>query len=239
LTRSVAEKLDREHLKRKEKQGSTVYKKKRNELKKKRKQRERKSYIQEPNSYQSEIASSASLSEADELDIPINLIKLDGSESFIYFDLETTSLSRNSDITHIAAVHGSAINQSYVFPRHEISVDASKVTGITCHLATNKMYVQGKEVTYTTQYQALLIFIDFLKDIQNPVFVGHNICNFDMPVLTNRLKEFGLFSTFIEKTKGFVDTLKMVKRMFSKNEVDNYKQCTLVKHFYWNILQCT
>jgi hypothetical protein len=35
LTRSVAEKLDREHLKRKEKQGSTVYKKKRNELKKK------------------------------------------------------------------------------------------------------------------------------------------------------------------------------------------------------------
>ena len=83
------------------------------------------------------------------------------------------------------------------------------------------------------------MFIDFLKDIQNPVFVGHNICNFDMPVLTNRLKEFGLFSTFIEKTKGFVDTLKMSKRMFSKNEVDNYKQCTLVKHFYWNILQCT
>ena len=44
LTRSVAEKLDREHLKRKEKQGSTVYKKKRNELKKKRKQRERGSH---------------------------------------------------------------------------------------------------------------------------------------------------------------------------------------------------
>jgi DNA polymerase elongation subunit (family B) len=93
------------------------------------------------------------------------------------------------------------------------------------------MYVQGKEVTYTTQYQALLMFIDFLKDIQYPVLVGHNICNFDMPVLTNRLKESGLFSTFIEETKGFVDTLKMAKRMFSKNEVDNYKQCTLVKHF--------
>jgi DNA polymerase III epsilon subunit-like protein len=118
-----------------------VYKKKRNELKKKRKQRERKSYIQEPISYQSEIASSASLSEADALDIPINLIKLDGSESFIYFDLETTSLSRNSDITQIAAVHGSDINQTYVFPRHEISVEASKVTVITCCLATNKMYV--------------------------------------------------------------------------------------------------
>jgi hypothetical protein len=37
LTRSIAEKLDREHLKRKEKLGSTVYKKKRNELKKKKK----------------------------------------------------------------------------------------------------------------------------------------------------------------------------------------------------------
>ena len=120
LARSIAEKLDRVHLKRKGKQGSTVYKKKRNELKKKRKQGERKSYIQEQNSYQSEIASSASLSEADALDIPINLIKLDGSESFIYVNLETTSLSRNSDITQIAAVHGSDINQTYVFPRHEI-----------------------------------------------------------------------------------------------------------------------
>ena len=160
-------------------------------------------------------------------------------QSFIYFDPETTSLSRNSDITQIAAVHGSDINQTYVFPRHEILVDASKVTGITCCLATNKMYVQGKEVTYTTQYQALLMFIDFLKDIQYSVLIGHNICNFDMPVLTNRLKEFGLFSTFIEKSKGFVDTLKMAKRKFSKNEVDNYKQCTLVKHFYWNRLQCT
>ena len=84
LTRSIAEKLDREHLKRKEKLGSTVYKKKRNELKKKGKQRERKSYIQEPISYQSEIASSASLSEADALDIPINLIKLDGSVFHIF-----------------------------------------------------------------------------------------------------------------------------------------------------------
>jgi hypothetical protein len=37
----------------------------------------------------------------------------------------------------------------------------------------------------------------------------------------NRLKEFGLFSTFIEKSKDFVDTLKMAKRKFSKNEVDN------------------
>ena len=230
LTRSIAEKLDREHLKRKEKLGSTVYKKKRNELKKKRKQRERKSYIQEPISYQSEIASSASLSEVDALDIPINLVKLDGSVFHIFWP-EDNYLSRNSDITQIAAVHGSDINQTYVFPRHEILVDASKVTGITCCLATNKMYVQGKEVTYTTQYQALLMFIDFLKDIQYPVLVGHNICNFDMPVLTNRLKESGLFSTFIEETKGFVDTLKMAKRMFSKNEVDNYKQCTLVKHF--------
>ena len=57
LTRSIAEKLDREHLKRKEKLGNTAYKK-RNELTKKRKQR--KSYIQEPISYQSEIASSES-----------------------------------------------------------------------------------------------------------------------------------------------------------------------------------
>lgn len=29
-------------------------------------------------------------------------------------------------------------------------MEAPKATGITCSLATNKMYVQGKEITYTT-----------------------------------------------------------------------------------------
>ena len=36
-------------------------------------------------------------------------------------------------------------------------MEASNVTGITC-LVTNKMNVQGKEITDTTRYQALLTF---------------------------------------------------------------------------------
>jgi hypothetical protein len=94
------------------------------------------------------------------LDIPINLVKLDGSVFHIFWPGDNY-LSRNSDITQIAAVHGSDINQTYVFPRHEILVDASKVTGITCCLATNKsMYKEKRLLTQLNikRYWCLLTF---------------------------------------------------------------------------------
>ncbi|CAC5394753.1 unnamed protein product [Mytilus coruscus] len=53
--------------------------------------------------------------------------------------------------------------------------------------------------------------------------------------IENRLKEFHLFSTFSACAKGFIDTLKVSKRVIPKHEVENYKQQTLVKE----ILQST
>ncbi|CAG2226082.1 unnamed protein product [Mytilus edulis] len=54
------------------------------------------------------------LSDTEAITIPSPL-KLDGTESFTFFDLETTGLSRVSDITQIAAVHDKKLYQSYVF----------------------------------------------------------------------------------------------------------------------------
>ncbi|VDI44533.1 Hypothetical predicted protein [Mytilus galloprovincialis] len=75
----------------------------------------------------------------------------------------------------------------------------------------------------------ILNFLDFLKLNELPILVGHNITNFDMMVLENRLKEFNMFSAFTASVKGFIDTLKLSKRVFPKADVDNYKQQTLVK----------
>ncbi|XP_063436637.1 uncharacterized protein LOC134718075, partial [Mytilus trossulus] len=225
-TKSIAKKLDSEKLNRKIKRQSREFKKKRTELKKKRNKKERRLNIHEPVSYQSEVAT-IGLSDTEAITIPSPL-KLDGTESFTFSDLETTGLSRVSDITQIAAVHDTKLYQSYVLPRCDISFEASKVTGITCCLAKNKMYVHGKEVDTKSQYESLLDFIEFLKTIPNPILVGHNICNFDMAILSNKLKEFNLFSSFCNVTSGFLDTLKLAKRIFPRNEVDNYKQSTLI-----------
>jgi DNA polymerase III alpha subunit (gram-positive type) len=56
---------------------------------------------------------------------------ISGSESRVFFDLETTGLGKNSDITQIAAKVGEAVFQKYVIPRFDIQLEASKVTGIT------------------------------------------------------------------------------------------------------------
>ncbi|CAG2187719.1 unnamed protein product [Mytilus edulis] len=63
------------------------------------------------------------------------------------------------------------------------------------------------------------------------IILGHNICNFDIPVIVNKLKEYNLFSTFCETVKGFIDTMKVARKYIPKHDVENFKQQTLVKQF--------
>ncbi|CAC5383606.1 unnamed protein product [Mytilus coruscus] len=89
--------------------------------------------------------------------IPSSLT-LSNTDKYVVFDLETTSLSRNSDITQLAAASGLNLFQRYIMPRCDISNEASKITGISfCH-ATNKMYLNGREVETCTIQQGLLDF---------------------------------------------------------------------------------
>jgi hypothetical protein len=67
---------------------------------------------------------------------------ISGSESRVFFDLETTGLGKNSDITQIAAKVGEAVFQKYVIPRFDIQLEASKVTGITYIHNTNIFFFQ-------------------------------------------------------------------------------------------------
>jgi hypothetical protein len=72
------------------------------------------------------------------------------------------------------------------------------------------MDVQGKEITYTTQYQVLLLFINYLKDIKNPVLVdpiyATLICQ---SLLTGR--KSSVYFQHLLKNKRFCRHLKMAK----------------------------
>ncbi|CAG2192790.1 unnamed protein product [Mytilus edulis] len=144
---------------------------------------------------------------------------------------ETTGLGRNSDIIQIAAKSYSNSFNRYVIPRVDIQIEASKITGITYSHGTNKMYVRGQIVEPVSLHKALLDFIHFLKEQNQPIILGHNICNFDIPVIVNKLKEYNLFSTFCETVKGFIDTMKVARKYIPKHDVENFKQQTLVKQF--------
>ncbi|XP_033725277.1 uncharacterized protein LOC117315239 [Pecten maximus] len=161
-------------------------------------------------------------------------IKLQNFNDFVTFDLETTGFGY-CDITQIAASVGSSKYQSYVYPRCQISVEATKVTGMSHSIATNKLYLHGKEVQGKCIRTALLDFIDFLKEKDQPILVGHNIASFDVPILSRLLKEFGLHREFVRIVPAYIDTLKVARKVFSKEEVNGcYKQCNLVE-VYLNI----
>ena len=223
-TVKISKTLNRKRQWTKQKQKTAAFKKRRLQLKKLKRKSQNLASVKEGDTYK------PNLDMASDIDIETipSPPQLNGNESFIIFDLETTGLSRNSDISQIAAYNGVNKFNNYVLPRCDISKEASKITGITFHRSSNKMYQNGEEVQAVTQREALLNFIEFLEKKDTSILVGHNIAMFDIPILLNKLKEFGLVSTAAKSISGYIDTVKVARRVFPKDKVANYKQETLV-----------
>lgn len=152
------------------------------------------------------------------------------SKPFLVFDLETTGFARTSDITQIAAICGNKTFNRYIRPDAEISLEATKVTGISC--VAGIMKHNGTVVESSDPGAGLQAFIDFINSFESkPVILGHNIQSYDIPVLMHQLTKFRLFEDFKSSISGFIDTLKVSKRAFSKSDTGNFKQETLVKTF--------
>ena len=73
---------------------------------------------------------------------------------------------------------------------------------------------------------ALIGFMDFLKTIQNPVLVGHNIKTFDLIFLYKNLIKCELWKSLVSTVAGFIDTLLVFKKEFPKR--GSYKQEVLM-----------
>ncbi|CAC5392669.1 unnamed protein product [Mytilus coruscus] len=90
-----------------------------------RKKAQHSSSVKEGTTYQQEVEVNDNACDSQQIPSPLTLSNTD---YYIVFDLETTSLSRNSDITQLAAVSGPNLFQRYIMPRCDISNEASKIT---------------------------------------------------------------------------------------------------------------
>ena len=224
-SKKLGEKLDKKREYYKQRSRTIAFKRRRIALKKKRKLNDKTNYFREGTQY----SSNMELQEDNDSEfIPVPA-QIDNSDNIVVFDIETTGLSRNSDIVQIAATDGVKTFNCFIAPRQPICAAASAITGLTFSEGNNQLYKNGKRVDCTAIHKGLLDFMAFLKSFRKPVLVGHNIISFDIPVLYNRLQEFQLCQAFMALVKGCIDTLKIARRTFTKAEVGNHKQETLVK----------
>ncbi len=152
--------------------------------------------------------------------------------SLIFFDFETTGLERDSDILQIAAKSTEKEFDIYMVPKHKkIRQGASKTNKITYKYGVLK--VNGQPVDAVFPEIGLKRFVEFICSFNNPVLVGHNVKNFDCPVLHNKL-DGELLAKIQDKVVAYVDTCDVFKDAFPGRE--SYKQCDLVmsllKHSY-------
>ena len=117
---------------------------------------------------------------------------------------------------------------TYMLPTKAISSGSTAATGLS--LKGGKLFHHNIEVEAQMAKDGLKKFIEFVQSFQNPYLVGHNIRNFDVPVLLNQLEQYGLKDDFESSICGFLDTLQISRLFFKKEEVNgSYSQQSLVK----------
>lgn len=131
----------------------------------------------------------------------------------------------------IAAVCGEKSLNIHLKPNGRISEasGASKVTGLTYENGILKRL--GQPLVSVSADGGLKQFVMFLASSSKPFLIGHNIQNFDVPILIHNLQKYNLVNSFQNEVSGFIDTYKLSKKVFEKSSVANFKQETLVKTF--------
>lgn len=215
--------MDKKKLWNKKQQSSIAFKRRRLLLKKRKHKREYSLHLHEGHTYGSNIESAAVL---DIESIPGKLDPKKGK--FIMFDIETTGLSRDSDIVQLSAFDGNTEFNIYIRPNQPISKNATAISGITFSFENNTIYYNGREVKSEDIRTGLLKFLAYLQSHDNPILVGHNIMLYDIPVLCQKFHECSMLSEFTRHVYGCADTLKLARKLYKKEEVGNYKQSNLV-----------
>ncbi|CAG2198046.1 unnamed protein product [Mytilus edulis] len=205
-------------------QSTTNFKRKRLTIKSKKLKDNQRESVKEGDTYGGEIEVQEHI---DTETIPSKM-KFEGEESVVVFDLETTGLSRKSDITQLAAFDGTTVFNEHVSPRELISPKSSEITGLTFDFSCDQMYHHGKLVKSRDIQIVLLEFIDFISKKKKPILFGHNIASFDIPILMNKLRQHSLLSEFMLHIYGCIDTIKLARRKFKTKDIGNHKQQTLV-----------
>ncbi|CAC5392681.1 unnamed protein product [Mytilus coruscus] len=146
----------------------------------------------------------------------------------IVFDLETTGLSRQSDIAQIAAVTENENFSAYVMPSKKITPQASDITKLA--FFDGQMYYDEVPVESSPPFEVFTNLIAFLSKFPSkPTLVGHNIKTFDCHILYNQLNKLKMWDEFCLYFNGFIDTRILFKSEYPGRQ--SYKQCDLVSDF--------
>ncbi|KAK6169066.1 hypothetical protein SNE40_020188 [Patella caerulea] len=140
-----------------------------------------------------------------------------GDPELLFFDFETTDLSRDSHIIHIGAVRGKEEFEKYVRPKRPISFEASQVNGIT--YKDGVMRRCGEEVHCVGIKRALKQFRLFISaNKKGSILVGHYIKNFACKVLYHAVFGNKLMKQFLSVIKGCIDIYYVFKKVYKKHD---------------------
>lgn len=150
-----------------------------------------------------------------------NNIRRHKKNVFVFFDLETTGLDSNeSDIIQIAAKGSRYWHRRfscYLTTKKTITRGATKANRLTKDMNGN-IVKNGQRMDTVGPKKALEAFLDWLDDTfpkERVILVAHNGFKFDVPILMNHLRRYGLLIAAIHSIYGFADTLPSFRENYN------------------------
>lgn len=104
---------------------------------------------------------------------------------------------------------------------------AARLTGFRVH--KHRLYLHHRLVRTNTLREVLISFIAFLRMLDRPLIVGHNIRRFDGPLLARVLDELDLREQFDSTVSGCVDTLPLAREILQGRCLQSFRQEYLVR----------
>ncbi|XP_043468802.1 uncharacterized protein LOC122502708 [Leptopilina heterotoma] len=224
-TKKYTDNVDEKNKKRYLKSQTRPFKKRRLFLKKQKTELRNKKELSEGTNYSPNIGLLTALDET----IPLFNGKNNFKPIVIFFDLETGSLKKDTDILQIAAKYKDYQFSVYISPSQKISEEASLVNGL--RYINGQLLLHGKPVESVSLMEAILAFYEFLYFFGKKCILAAHNCKFDYPRLMLAIAKVFMSKHFGSIVAGFSDSLPLIARSTGKKGKGQNKLENLAKDF--------